>query len=107
MNDSGLTEALPNKTEAAVTRSGSAERGAAGEVGASPSEPAPVLTQAEVLLAAISQDVNELGLVGSPFQFPCLVEILRGKKWDTLKRDFLGGLLAEPQRLLPSPLTGQ
>lgn len=44
--------------------------------------PSLELTQAEMLLAAISQDVNELGLVCSPFQFPCLIQVLKGKRWD-------------------------
>jgi hypothetical protein len=39
-------------------------------------------TQPEMLLAAIPQDVNELGLISSPFQFPCLVQVLKGKRWD-------------------------
>lgn len=38
------------------------------------------LTQSEVLFATVSQDIDELGLVCSPFQFPCLVQVLRRKK---------------------------
>lgn len=44
------------------------------------------LTQPEMLLAAISQNVNELGFICSPFQFPCLIQVLEGKKWDLIKR---------------------
>lgn len=44
------------------------------------------LTQPKVLLAAISQDVNELGFICSPFQLPCLVQVLKGKRWDLIKR---------------------
>lgn len=39
-----------------------------------------VLTQPKMLLAAISQNVNELGFVCSPFQFTSLVEVLKGKR---------------------------
>lgn len=44
------------------------------------------LTQPKMLLAAISQNVNELGFICSPFQFPCLIQVLKGKKWDVAKR---------------------
>lgn len=37
------------------------------------------LTQPKMLLAAISQNVNELGFICSPFQFPCLIQVLEGR----------------------------
>lgn len=39
-----------------------------------------------MLLAAISQNVNELGFICSPFQFPCLVQVLKGKRKDFTER---------------------
>ena len=37
------------------------------------------LTQPKMLLAAISQNVNELGFICSPFQFSCLIQVLEGR----------------------------
>lgn len=58
------------------------------------------LTQPEMLLATISQNVNELGFICSPFQFPCLVQVLEGEKWGLIKRRNLRkqNLTAKPLR---------
>lgn len=58
------------------------------------------LTQPEMLLATISQNVNELGFICSPFQFPRLVQVLEGEKWGLIKRRNLRkqNLTAKPLR---------
>lgn len=64
-----------------------------------------------MLLAAISQNVNELGFIRSPFQFPRLVQVLKGEGGLTERGNLrTQGSLAKPLRIdaesLNRPVTG-
>lgn len=64
-----------------------------------------------MLLAAIPQNVNELGFICSPFQFPRLVQVLKGEREGQMKEEpqdagSLAKTLRSDAQSLSRPVTG-